>query len=64
MDFIEWSIRMAFYFWLGVGGIAATDLAMNLHDVTAAAYRHGPISTSKFTRMLTSEVTSKNGRKR
>lgn len=53
MGFVEFSMRIVFYFWLGVGGVTFADFALGLHDMTAAAYKKGPVSASQFTRMMT-----------
>lgn len=44
MWLIDWTVKIIFYFWLGVAGVGLTDVALQLHDTTAAAYRKGPIS--------------------
>jgi len=60
MRVIEFSMRIVFYFWLGVGGVTLADFALGLHDMTAAAYKKGPISASQFTRMMTGSSPHRN----
>ncbi len=48
----DYSLKIILYFWIGVFGVAFADLASKLHDQTAVAYKHGPISASTFTRMM------------
>jgi len=55
MGIFEWVLRMILFFWLGVFGIGFADMAIQLQSETIKAYQKGPISASKFTRMMTGE---------
>ncbi len=49
----NYSLKIFLFFWLGAFGVGFVDMALKLHDHTAAAYKRGPISASAFTQMMT-----------
>lgn len=55
MGFFEWCLRVILFFWLAVFGIGFADIAIQLQSATIKAYQKGPISASKFTRIMTGE---------
>ena len=55
MDIFEWLMKIILWFWLGVFGIGFADLAVQLQTETIKAYQKGPISASRFTRLMTEE---------
>lgn len=59
MTVIDWFVKIIFWSWLSVWGVAFTDAALNLQDTTIRAYKKGPISAKAFTEMLTSENPKK-----
>lgn len=55
MAVIDWLVRFIFFIWLGAFGIGFADLAVRIQAETISAYKKGPVSASKFTRMMTGE---------
>lgn len=55
MTVIDWFVKLIFWFWLTVWGVALTDIAIDLQNTTIKAYQKGPISAGAFTKMLTDE---------
>lgn len=55
MGFFEWCLRVILFFWLAVFGVGFADMAIQLQSATIRAYQKGPISASKFTRIMTGE---------
>ena len=49
----DYSLKIFLFFWLGAFGVGFVDMALKLNDQKAAAYKHGPISASTFTSMMT-----------
>ena len=55
MSVFEWLLRAILFFWLAVFGVGFADMAIQLQSTTIKAYQKGPISASKFTRIMTGE---------
>jgi hypothetical protein len=55
MGIFDWFLRLILFFWLGAFGIGFADLAIQLQTETIKAYQKGPVSASKFTRIMTGE---------
>lgn len=55
MSVFEWLLRAILFFWLAVSGVGFADLAIQLQSTAIKAYQKGPISASKFTRIMTGE---------
>lgn len=53
MDLFEWLMKIILWFWLGVFGIGFADLAVQLQTEAIKAYQKGPVSTSRFTKLMT-----------
>jgi len=49
----DFGLKLILYFLIGSFGVGFVDLALQLHNQTAAAYKRGPISATTFTRMMT-----------
>ncbi len=55
MAIIDWLMRFIFFIWLGAFGVGLADFAVRIQSETIKAYQKGPVSASKFTRMMTGE---------
>ena len=52
---MEILMKIVFYFLISIFGIGFADMAMELQSQTIKAYQKGPVSASKFTRIMTGE---------